>query len=259
MSEREALTAACLANPHENTPRLLLADFLEEFGTSDQDAARVEWIRLTCAKNRCDWMEKSGRRLRGEPYWLMANWPRLWPNLWSMVPKGIAHSPAWGRLTTRGLTINVSVNLRDTRTRSNSHTRSRVHISCSRGLTCSVTCWLPYASQTGPVAARDEPLAILSVTNRWALRETGREARNDGSHYYNYYTDNALHTRFDKRGLVGVWDLLEGYEESTRNYKAYPEQSPNEHDLQRPFYVALEIAFTRWCREQAQGSTHAGT
>ena len=49
MSDDErALIAAIQAAPDENTPRLAYADWLDENGTTDQDRARAEWIRMTC-------------------------------------------------------------------------------------------------------------------------------------------------------------------------------------------------------------------
>jgi uncharacterized protein (TIGR02996 family) len=48
MSDRDALIAAILVNPDEDTPRLMFADWLDEHG----DPARAEFIRLQCALAR---------------------------------------------------------------------------------------------------------------------------------------------------------------------------------------------------------------
>ena len=45
MDDRRALMAAILANPDEDTPRLVLADWLDEHGDK-HDQARAEFIRL---------------------------------------------------------------------------------------------------------------------------------------------------------------------------------------------------------------------
>ncbi len=45
MDDRAALMAAIMANPDEDTPRLALADWLQEYGTK-HDQARAEFIRL---------------------------------------------------------------------------------------------------------------------------------------------------------------------------------------------------------------------
>jgi uncharacterized protein (TIGR02996 family) len=47
MDERRALIAAIVANPEEDTPRLVLADWLDEHGDK-HDRARAEFIRLQC-------------------------------------------------------------------------------------------------------------------------------------------------------------------------------------------------------------------
>ena len=44
MTDRDALLAAITANPDEDTPRLIYADWLQENGEPD----RAEFIRLQC-------------------------------------------------------------------------------------------------------------------------------------------------------------------------------------------------------------------
>lgn len=46
MNHRLALQSAILANPDDDLPRLVFADWLEENGTTDADTARVEFIRI---------------------------------------------------------------------------------------------------------------------------------------------------------------------------------------------------------------------
>lgn len=57
MSTRAELLEAIRANPAEDTPRLMYADWLDEHGDCDRDAATAEFIRL-CCDNR------QGKRLR---------------------------------------------------------------------------------------------------------------------------------------------------------------------------------------------------
>jgi uncharacterized protein (TIGR02996 family) len=71
MNQRLALLSAILANPDDDLPRLVFADWLEENGTTDADAARVEFIRLGC-KSRV-----KSKISTAETKWLDANWPRL--------------------------------------------------------------------------------------------------------------------------------------------------------------------------------------
>jgi uncharacterized protein (TIGR02996 family) len=48
MTDREALTRACLDNPADNTPRLVLADYLDGDDGSPPARARASLIRLGC-------------------------------------------------------------------------------------------------------------------------------------------------------------------------------------------------------------------
>ncbi len=76
MSDRIALLRAILAHPGDNTPRLVFADWLEEYGDTEADRARVEFIRL--------WFGlrpglRSTTKLIGQ--WLAKNWSRLCPGV----------------------------------------------------------------------------------------------------------------------------------------------------------------------------------
>lgn len=77
LTTREALLAAIKAEPEELTPRLEYADWLEEFGTTDIDAATIEFIRVSCPD--------SGRVLMPPAAfnWIGTNWKRLVPTLLS--------------------------------------------------------------------------------------------------------------------------------------------------------------------------------
>jgi len=55
MSDEQALLAAIWAHPHEDTPRLMYADWLQENGHTD----RAEFIRVQCELARLDeWDER---------------------------------------------------------------------------------------------------------------------------------------------------------------------------------------------------------
>jgi uncharacterized protein (TIGR02996 family) len=69
--ERLALLKAILSSPEDDLPRLVFADWLEENGTTDADAARVEFIRLGCRSK----MKTAITPREGE--WLDENWQRL--------------------------------------------------------------------------------------------------------------------------------------------------------------------------------------
>lgn len=73
--ERKALLLAILASPDDDLPRLVYADWLEEFGVTDLDAATVELIRLSC--------NSTGKKImpRAAYPWIKENWRRLVPTL----------------------------------------------------------------------------------------------------------------------------------------------------------------------------------
>lgn len=56
MDERRALMAAILANPDEDTPRLVFADWLQEHG-DEHDRARAEFIRLQIKAARAQYAD----------------------------------------------------------------------------------------------------------------------------------------------------------------------------------------------------------
>jgi uncharacterized protein (TIGR02996 family) len=76
VDERRALLRAILAEPDDDVRRLAFADWLDDNGTTDHDAARAEFIRLGCGM-------KNGRPpiQKFEREWLRANWQRLFPSV----------------------------------------------------------------------------------------------------------------------------------------------------------------------------------
>jgi uncharacterized protein (TIGR02996 family) len=88
VTERLALLKAILAAPNDDLPRLVFADWLEENGTSDADAARAEFIRLGC-------LSKAKLKITSaETRWLDANWQRLLPSVIAAAPKRVKPQPA---------------------------------------------------------------------------------------------------------------------------------------------------------------------
>lgn len=74
MSDESAFLAGIRAELKDDLRRLVFADWLEEHGTSDADAARVEFIRLGCkSKAKTAITPKEGE-------WLDENWQRLLGN-----------------------------------------------------------------------------------------------------------------------------------------------------------------------------------
>lgn len=74
MTDRAALLAAIKAHPRELTPRLMYADWLDEFGTTDLDRATSEFIRVSCPR--------ASKLMPPEAFaWIAGNWTRLVPSL----------------------------------------------------------------------------------------------------------------------------------------------------------------------------------
>ena len=81
MTDRESFLAAIRdADPRDDVPRLVYADWLEKHGSGDRDAATVEFIRRACP------MAAVGRTrtMPRDVYpWIHRNWTRFLPTLLS--------------------------------------------------------------------------------------------------------------------------------------------------------------------------------
>jgi uncharacterized protein (TIGR02996 family) len=73
--DRLALLRAIGADPEDDTPRLVYADWLDEHGPTDADRARAEFLRVACK------LKPKVRITKDEQAWLAANWRRLVPTL----------------------------------------------------------------------------------------------------------------------------------------------------------------------------------
>jgi uncharacterized protein (TIGR02996 family) len=71
--DRLALLRAIALAPDDDAPRLVYADWLDEFGTTDADRARAEFIRVACKG------KAKSRQSPAEGKWLDAHGPRLLP------------------------------------------------------------------------------------------------------------------------------------------------------------------------------------
>lgn len=142
MSQRLALPKAILASPDDDLPRLVFADWLEENGTTDADAARVEYLRLSIAA------EESTTNTRKVYAWMKPNLLRLLPTV-----------TALGQLTLRrvgvqGLSLKIGEPQPD-------GAMTGVTIFYTRGFACRIEFPRPDVyERTWQVFATDEPLAI---------------------------------------------------------------------------------------------------
>jgi uncharacterized protein (TIGR02996 family) len=85
MSTLSALLEAVRAHPGEDTPRLVLADWYDEFGTCDRHRATAEFIRLSCTGQKA-LPAKAGEWLAGPDAGAVnCGWRRLVPGLLNWI------------------------------------------------------------------------------------------------------------------------------------------------------------------------------
>jgi uncharacterized protein (TIGR02996 family) len=242
VSDEAALTRAIIAQPDDDLARLALADWLDEFGTTDQQRARSEWIRLVCwdRGNRAKNAAGKRHRMTGEPTWLRANAHRLWPNLFALHAKwpNHRHTPHLSLLTGR-VVVSLAIEIPGDRPGEKRLDFTRVGIDAERGVATGVSVSLLRAALTAPAAATDEPFSPLSFLS---LPERCFEFGN-GEMY--------VHSRpFTLRGLRDIWRGAEGgYGQIEGDeVKTYPtlEGQPLSSE---PAEAALNASLTRWARQ----------
>jgi uncharacterized protein (TIGR02996 family) len=94
MSERDALYAAILANPDDDTPRLVYADWLDENG-DDNDRARARFIRLQCDANRHEMGSARRESLERDAWQLRSQHGQEWGSTLDGVV--LANYTSWSR------------------------------------------------------------------------------------------------------------------------------------------------------------------
>lgn len=264
--DEAALIRACVADPKENTCRLMLADWWDEFGDARR-RARAEWLRFVCAaaplRNGVSWH-------RGEKAWVRENSPRLWPAMAARSNSrvtGTLRPPHLG--FARGkLTVAVPI-LYGNPPKSRA---SMVTLRLTRGVTEAALLPSDRLAVLGPLVARDEPHAELrfacnTITQMTVVADRWVEG---GCHVV--VSDLLLCIR----GLGGVWERLKPGDDErispngtkSRVYKfryagdrgrfARPDQnrtcsSADDARFQVAGYVTS--AYTAWAREQANLNT----
>ncbi|HEY1191221.1 MAG TPA: TIGR02996 domain-containing protein [Gemmata sp.] len=239
--EERALVTAIQAAPDENTARLAYADWLDENGTTDQQRARSEWIRLTCNDRSKRTQMPTGRQVRkaGEPAWLRANANRLWPNLMRFESaRGLYKTVpilSMGRIT-------FMVPLEVPRQRGGSSLeQSSVVLTAERGVATVAEVGFLRAALVAPAVARDEPAA--------PIRFAGVPVR-----CYERGPRRVTIPRrpFAIRGLVGVWEAieLEPSGSTAAPIKVLTVDGKRTQPV-REFELRLYAALTKWAREQA--------
>ncbi len=219
MNTEAELTAACLANLSENTPRLVLADWLEEYGTTERQKAQVEWIRLTCHKPQ----RKDGVRQVGEPDWIKNNLDRLFPKLAANAKQLKLLS---GRLVFSVKCPAVSV----------------VALWGSRGIISRAEVTFLRAAVVAPWVAGDCPLTRITMTlPQEALWQISCNACSVSSH------------PFQRRKLLEVFRGLEGWcSEKPHNESMVRFYTTEFHKEPRTVAIkAIYDSLTRWARMKA--------
>lgn len=84
MSAEQALLATIWDRPHDDTPRLVYADWLEETGEPAK-VARAEFIRVQCELARVPGDDPRFDALEGRERGLSATWEKGW---WAAMPSG---------------------------------------------------------------------------------------------------------------------------------------------------------------------------
>ncbi len=88
MSDEKALLAAIWEHPHEDTPRLMYADWLDECG-GKSNAARAEFIRVQCQLANLDGNDLRYDALQKREKELQEKWDKPWRKA---MPKGCKQS-----------------------------------------------------------------------------------------------------------------------------------------------------------------------
>jgi uncharacterized protein (TIGR02996 family) len=77
MSDEKALLAAIWEHPHEDTPRLVYADWLQETGDA-ANVARAEFIRVQCRLAQLDAWDEAACALQEREKQLWKKWGVRW-------------------------------------------------------------------------------------------------------------------------------------------------------------------------------------
>jgi uncharacterized protein (TIGR02996 family) len=166
VTERETFLAAIREAGADDTPRLVYADWLDEFGTTDADAARAEFIRLSCTTGK---RKGTGVKVRSgvkEGRWLDENWHRLLPSLAATATPKLATTGGLALLSRRGGELTARWHFgTGNPARPYTHYHAKVSVRYWKGFAVkfSATTVRHFLRFAGPLA-RDEPLAQPGVT-----------------------------------------------------------------------------------------------
>lgn len=252
MNDEASFFSTILADPDDATHRLVYADWLDEYGTTDQHRARSEWIRMTCWANKGKRVEKSfatRTRMAGEPEWLKKNAARLWPNLMAM------RAESWSKQTHISLAtgkIVMSVPLVIPEGGSVRRLDSSVvTLKAACGITTSVTVTFLRAAIIAPLAAKDEPFVpvkFFEVPERCYELRTTSELRSGSVGAYRL---DIYRRPFRLRQLGGVWDKITLVESYIDHEPVKMVMNPDEYGFISRAEDKIDEALTHWARGEA--------
>jgi uncharacterized protein (TIGR02996 family) len=256
-STHDALVRAIIASPDDDTARLAYADWLDEFGTTDQQAARSEWIRLSCRDTgkRSKTPTHKRARVPGEGKWLRANAHRLWPALHTL-PRDTTRDRidlATGTIAFRFvLRVGFTPRPDDPLKTAPVYTSSVVNLVASRGVVPRAYTTFARAAVIAPTIAADEPLAEVRLRN--------------APHWVYEWSDDdqvlAVKRRpFADYHLEAVWEELggpvsrihghDGRESGLAKIWPVPDECPGRGLFGPVADKRIDTALTRWARNQA--------
>ena len=164
---REVMLAAIRANPAEDLPRLLYADWLAEHGTGDLDAATVEFVRVAC-DCRAGGRPKGPSMPRQAYPWLHANWHRLLPSvvgLHTRVAREGGRGPCLTPIQIPAMIFKGRQAWGSVWVREGDDKRYSVAVWFDRGFVSLVSAWaIASRAILAPLVAADQPLAKLNWT-----------------------------------------------------------------------------------------------
>lgn len=180
MTDRDRFIAAIRAEPTDDDRRLVFADWLDEYGDSDRDAATAEFIRLSCSA--CA-LGRSHKPMPRRVYpWLHKNWTRLVPSFLARAKRVCVVQPA-DKLPTyprfvvgawRGRELALRYGLsRLNATREPYYFLARIRLTFWRGFLIEALHWsMGFDQQPLPLDALAAEQPLAQFPNRFGPTET---------------------------------------------------------------------------------------
>jgi uncharacterized protein (TIGR02996 family) len=161
MSDREPLLAAILANPKDDLPRLVYADWLDEFGSGDLDAATSEFIRVSIGltiQRQIHWLSLPA----GYPFTGLPRWCKLLPKFVGNLT-GYRVNQLRSEIAVESIIAPTAVKIRDKPTRYRDAVATLpVRLYFDRGFLMRYTCRSDIAKRKiEPALFADQPLCRL--------------------------------------------------------------------------------------------------